>query len=255
MVATVPGALKLPLPKVENVRVSPLILSALDRSPEGRDRRALICRAIATGRLMAIDYGGGMRVLEPAVHGFSADGTELLTAYQRDGASGSGCPSGWRTFTVNRMEVVEVLDIPLMSARLSNYHRPAFSLPPLLVVRQSPCPELPSGIVSFRRVGRPRMSREAAFEAIDGLPRAGRGLVYLNRRVIASQLGCCRATVGTMVLELEKSHRLRRLRRKGSKGLLVQLPTPPRWLPPTRIMAVVDGATISELQLVPTDGK
>src|SRR5258708_6282275 len=108
--------------------------------------------------------------------------------------------------------------------------------------------EMFSLIVPLRRVGRPRISREAALEMIDGLPRIGRGLVYLNRRVLADRLGCCRATVGTMVLELEASHRLRRVRRKGRRGLLVRLPTPQRWLPPTRIIAVVDGATVNELE-------
>src|ERR1019366_8193890 len=78
-------------------------------------------------------------------------------------------------------------------------------------------------------------------------PRVGRDMVYLNERKLAVRLGCHRATVGCMVRELEDSHRLRRVRRKGRKGLLVQLPTPPRWLPPTRIAAVVDGASISGL--------
>jgi DNA-binding MarR family transcriptional regulator len=78
-------------------------------------------------------------------------------------------------------------------------------------------------------VGRPRLSRAAALAEIERLPRRGRGLVYVNARQLAKQLGCHRCTIGVILNDLERSHRLVRRRRKGRRGILLELtrlPTP-----------------------------
>lgn len=77
--------------------------------------RSLYCQAIRSGRLVAINYAG-WRVIEPLVHGFNAKGEGQLFAIQHAGATSSGRASGVRTFSIDRITKVEVLDVPLLSA-------------------------------------------------------------------------------------------------------------------------------------------
>jgi hypothetical protein len=62
-----------------------------------------ICGAIRGRRLIRFAYGGGDRLVEPHCHGTSADGQEMLLAYQTEGYSTSGAPEGWKMFAVAKM--------------------------------------------------------------------------------------------------------------------------------------------------------
>lgn len=64
--------------------------------------RTSLCRAIQTATLVAFDYDGKHRIVEPYCHGTAANGQELLRAYQIAGASRSG-ELGWRLFDVQRI--------------------------------------------------------------------------------------------------------------------------------------------------------
>lgn len=63
----------------------------------------LICRAISTRTLLAFDYAGKHRLVEPYLHGFAPDGRELLRAFQIAGESASKRPSGWKLYEVNKI--------------------------------------------------------------------------------------------------------------------------------------------------------
>jgi DNA-binding MarR family transcriptional regulator len=72
-------------------------------------------------------------------------------------------------------------------------------------------------------MGRPKLDREAAFDAIRELPRAGRHLKNVSATKLALALGCDRATVASMLDDLENAGRVRRRRRKGRSGVLVEI--------------------------------
>ena len=59
-----------------------------------------IMEAIRTRRLLAFDYRGGARVIEPHTYGLDKWQREILCGYQVEGESRSGKPEGWRTFVV-----------------------------------------------------------------------------------------------------------------------------------------------------------
>lgn len=59
-----------------------------------------IIEAIRTKRLIAFDYRGGRRVVEPHTYGFDKWNREVLCAYQVEGESRSGQAEGWKTFVV-----------------------------------------------------------------------------------------------------------------------------------------------------------
>jgi hypothetical protein len=67
-----------------------------------------ICEGIAARRLLAFDYDGHHRVVEPYCHGTSIDGTELLRAYQVGGTSSSH-RLGWKLFDVARAAPIRPL--------------------------------------------------------------------------------------------------------------------------------------------------
>ncbi len=81
--------------------------------------------------------------------------------------------------------------------------------------------------IGLRRIGRPPLSREAAYEKLTQLPGARVRLVTVNLRRLAQMLGCHRSTAGRMLRDLEKSNCLLRLRRKGRLGILIRLLSPP----------------------------
>jgi hypothetical protein len=72
-------------------------------------------------------------------------------------------------------------------------------------------------------MGRPKLDRETAFEAICKLPRAGRHLKNVSATKLASALGCDRGTVAAMIDDLEAAGRVRRRRRKDRSGVLVEI--------------------------------
>ena len=69
-----------------------------------------ICSAIRRRQVMAFDYDGLPRVVEPHAHGTSLAGKEMLRAYQVKGQSASDPNLGWRPFIVAKMVRVRVLE-------------------------------------------------------------------------------------------------------------------------------------------------
>lgn len=70
---------------------------------------ATICTAINERRLLRVGYTVGMRTVEPHAYGESADGNELLRAYQ---VAGPHADPGhdWNLFRVGRITSVQILD-------------------------------------------------------------------------------------------------------------------------------------------------
>ena len=73
------------------------------------------------------------------------------------------------------------------------------------------------------RRGRPPLSREPLFEAINRIPRAGRNLRHVSARDLAKALGHDPQTIGIMLMDLENAGRVKRKRRKGRRGILVEI--------------------------------
>jgi DNA-binding MarR family transcriptional regulator len=72
-------------------------------------------------------------------------------------------------------------------------------------------------------IGRPPIDRELAFDAIRRLPSAGRQMRIVSSRKLAVALGCDRGTVAAMIDDLEAAGRVRRRRRKGRSGVLIEI--------------------------------
>jgi hypothetical protein len=82
--------------------------------------RTTICRAIATRTLLAFDYDGHHRTVEPHCHGTGPHGQELVRGYQIAGSSKSGT-LGWRLFDVARIS--ELRSVPEHFAPRADYNR------------------------------------------------------------------------------------------------------------------------------------
>jgi DNA-binding MarR family transcriptional regulator len=72
-------------------------------------------------------------------------------------------------------------------------------------------------------MGRPKLDREAAFTAICECPRAGRHLKNVSAIKLAATLGCDRGTVAAMIDDLEAAGRVKRKRRRGRTGVLIEV--------------------------------
>lgn len=70
----------------------------------------VIVQAIREQRILSINYPPGPRTVEPHAHGASADGNDLLRAFQTDGASESGEHVNWKLFRTDRMEGMTIQD-------------------------------------------------------------------------------------------------------------------------------------------------
>jgi predicted DNA-binding transcriptional regulator YafY len=70
---------------------------------------AAICRAIQTRTLLAFDYDGHHRIIEPYCHGTGTVGQELLRAYQVAGDSSTG-RLGWKLFDVSRITEMRAIN-------------------------------------------------------------------------------------------------------------------------------------------------
>jgi len=69
-----------------------------------------ICEAIAGRRLIRFDYHGHSRVVEPHTFGLIGGGRRAVCGYQVEGSSLSGSVSGWKTFHLDGMTRLELLD-------------------------------------------------------------------------------------------------------------------------------------------------
>ena len=87
-----------------------------------------VCQAIQSRHLIALRYGDGWRLVEPGVHGHTADGREMLSAYQHRGASASNHSTGWKLFRVAVIDTLEVLDVALLAPRRGVVHSPPTGL-------------------------------------------------------------------------------------------------------------------------------
>lgn len=84
-----------------------------------RDR---ICTAIEARRLLAFDYEGWPRTVEPHAHGESPDGNELLRAFQVLSSAEAAALLGWALFRVEAISGINVLDATFAGPR-PDYHR------------------------------------------------------------------------------------------------------------------------------------
>jgi len=78
---------------------------------------ALVCQAIARRKIIRFHYDGGMRDIEPHIHGVGKDGGELLRGYQVSGFSRSGQVPGWKMFKLSEVRAMALTDHGFDSAR------------------------------------------------------------------------------------------------------------------------------------------
>ena len=57
-------------------------------------------------RLLVVEYGGTIRLVQPHVYGDDNAGDRLLSAYQVSGGSASGAAAGWKFFRMDRVTSV-----------------------------------------------------------------------------------------------------------------------------------------------------
>ena len=75
-----------------------------------------ICDAIENKRLLAFNYDGLPREIEPHAYGISLAGKEVVRGYQTGGQSSSD-PLGWRLWDVAKMESLRVCQSTFSSPR------------------------------------------------------------------------------------------------------------------------------------------
>ena len=63
--------------------------------------KTVLVEAIKNRHRLTIYYHPGMRVIEPHAYGESAEGNELLRAFQVSGASESGQVPDWKLFRID----------------------------------------------------------------------------------------------------------------------------------------------------------
>ncbi len=84
-----------------------------------RDR---ISAAIEARRLLAFDYEGSPRTVEPHAYGENPDGHELLRAFQVSSSAEQGAFLGWALFRVEAISGINILDAAFAGPR-PDYHR------------------------------------------------------------------------------------------------------------------------------------
>jgi len=77
----------------------------------------IVCEAIASMRLLVVEYGGATRLVQPHVYGDDHAGVRLLSAYQVSGGSASGASAGWKFFRMDRVTSVTLSDERFHSSR------------------------------------------------------------------------------------------------------------------------------------------
>ncbi len=84
--------------------------------------RERICAAIDGHRLLAFDYEGLPRTVEPHAYGESPEGHELLRAFQVSSGAESVAFLGWELFRVDAIPGINILDAAFAGPR-PDYHR------------------------------------------------------------------------------------------------------------------------------------
>lgn len=77
----------------------------------------LVCQAIGQRKVLRFHYDGGTRDVEPHVHGFGEDGSELLRGFQVSGFSRSGQTSGWKLFKLAGVRAMALTERAFAAAR------------------------------------------------------------------------------------------------------------------------------------------
>lgn len=73
-------------------------------------KNSSIIEAINNKQKLEIYYDGGVRIVEPYCYGNGTSGNDLLRAFQTNGYSKSGEPTGWKLMITNEMKNIEILD-------------------------------------------------------------------------------------------------------------------------------------------------
>ena len=73
--------------------------------------------AIRERRVLALQYDGFSRTIEPHAYGESKDGNQLLRAYQTSGGSESGEYKGWKLFDLSKAYSITATQQTFSSAR------------------------------------------------------------------------------------------------------------------------------------------
>jgi hypothetical protein len=79
---------------------------------------ALIIEAIRGKWLIAFNYGGLPRLVEPHALGAADDGSLVLSAWQVGGGSRSAAGDGWRTFRLEEMQQLQRLEVSFAGPRV-----------------------------------------------------------------------------------------------------------------------------------------
>jgi len=69
-----------------------------------------ICEAIRARKLLMFAYGDLMRIVEPHLYGVNAAGHEVLSAWLRPGLSRADPGGWWRTYRVDEISALRLLD-------------------------------------------------------------------------------------------------------------------------------------------------
>lgn len=70
----------------------------------------LICEAIEKRRLLQFTYKDEIRIVEPHLLGRKTSGKDALSAYLVGGYTESDHEPYWRNYTVEKMELITILD-------------------------------------------------------------------------------------------------------------------------------------------------
>jgi hypothetical protein len=77
----------------------------------------IICEAIEKKRLLQFSYDDLTRIVEPHLFGRKTSGNDALSAYLVGGYTETDSAPYWRTFLVDKMEFVIMLDETFSAAR------------------------------------------------------------------------------------------------------------------------------------------
>ena len=69
----------------------------------------MIIEAIENNKLIEFEYKGEFRIVEPYTFGISKTNKDVLSAYQVEGNSNSSNDLGWRLFSIDKIENIELL--------------------------------------------------------------------------------------------------------------------------------------------------
>jgi hypothetical protein len=78
---------------------------------------SIICEAIEKKRLLQFNYDDLARIVEPHLFGRKTSGKDALSAYMVDGYTESDRKPYWRSYSIDKMEFLVILDDTFEAAR------------------------------------------------------------------------------------------------------------------------------------------